>query len=105
MIDWPTFMTRWSTQLMTTQLAGRVAPPPDSPDWLGYAPATDDEIADLERRLCLLLPPSYDAFLRTSNGWRRTTSFIGRIRPAAEVNWFRIENESWADIYAEAGSK
>jgi hypothetical protein len=90
---------------MNTELANRVAALPDSPDWLGYAPATDDDLADLERRLGLLLPPSYESFLRTTNGWRRITPFIGRIRPAAEVNWFRIENEHWSDVYAEGGSK
>ena len=89
---------------MKTDLAARVTPPPDSPDWLGHVPATDDDIADLERRLGLLLPPAYAAFLRATNGWRRTTTFIDRLRPAAEVNWFRTENENWADIYAEGGS-
>lgn len=104
MIDWHPFLARWSAQLMTTHLAARVDPAPDAPDWLGYAPATDDDVSELERRLGLLLPPSYASFLRTSNGWRRTTFAIGRIRPSAEVNWFRIENEQWAGIYADSGS-
>src|SRR6266404_7901485 len=104
MIEWRPFLARWSSQLMATELAKRVNPPPAAPDWLGYAPATDDDIADLERRLGLLLPPFYKAFLRTTNGWRRTTPFIDRIRPAAEVNWFRIENENWANVYSEGGT-
>ncbi len=39
-----------------------------------------------------------------TNGWRRTTFAIDRVRPAAEVGWFRVENEQWVDAYAECGS-
>jgi hypothetical protein len=30
--------------------------------------------------------------------------FIARLRPAEEVNWFRVENENWVDVYSEDGS-
>jgi cell wall assembly regulator SMI1 len=92
MLDWKTFLSRWSRELMNTELASRVEPRPDSPDWLGYAPASEEEIRKLEARLGLALPPSYRAFLLTSNGWRRTTSFIGSIRPVGEVTWLRLED-------------
>ena len=104
MIDWRSFLTRWSQQLTNTELAKRIDPPSESPDWLGFAPATEADIAELEKNLGVILPPSYRAFLLTTNGWRRTTPFISRIRPAAEVNWFRVENEQWAEIYSEDGS-
>ena len=42
--------------------------------------------------------------LRTTNGWKRVNAFIERIRPAAEVNWFRVENENWANVYSEHAS-
>lgn len=104
MLDWTALLKRWSKELTQTELARRLNPPAESPDWLGFAPASEEEIAAAERRLGVLLPPSYRAFLETSNGWRRTTPFIGRIRPAGEINWFRVENEQWAEIYAEQGS-
>lgn len=100
MLDWTSLLKRWSTDLNQTKLAQRL----DPPDWLGFAPASDEQIAAAERRLGVLLPPSYRAFLKTSNGWRRTTTFIGRVRPVTEINWFRVENEQWAEIYAEQGS-
>ena len=86
---------------MKTELAARVDPPPDASDWLGFAPAAEGDIAALEQMLGLILPPSYRAFLLTSNGWRRTTPFIERIRPAQEVNLFSIENEHWVDAYSQ----
>ncbi|MCY2952989.1 MAG: HEAT repeat domain-containing protein [Planctomycetota bacterium] len=89
---------------MKTELAGRVEPPPESPDWLGFAPATEGDLMELEQRLGVILPPSYRAFLLTSNGWRRTTRFIDRIRPTQEVNWFRVENEQWVEVYSDSGS-
>ena len=103
MPDWTSLLKRWSKELSQTELAKRLDPAAESSDWLGFAPASDEEIAAAERRLGVLLPPSYRAFLQTSNGWRRTTPFIGRVRPAAEINWFRVENERWAEIYADSG--
>jgi len=90
---------------MNSELAERVEPSPKSPDWLGYSPATQEDIEKLESRLGVILPPSYKAFLSISNGWLRTTSFIDRIRPAEEVNWFRVENENWVNLYSDSGSE
>lgn len=104
MIQWHPFLTRWSRELMETELAKRVEPVPESSDWLGFAAAGANDIVQLEQRLGVLLPPSYKAFLLTSNGWRRTTPFIGRIRPTQEVDWFHVENEGWVEVYSESGS-
>ena len=87
---------------MGTELAVSVEPPPDSTDWLGFAPATASDIEAAERRLGLVLPPSYRAFLMTSNGWRRTTPFIDRIRPIQEIDWFAAENEQWIEAYSDS---
>jgi len=100
MIDWRPFLAHWSRELMQSELAGQLAPPPGSPEWLGFEAATAEEVAELEHRLGLILPTSYKSFLFTSNGWRRTTPFISRIRPADEVDWFRVENEQWVEAYA-----
>jgi hypothetical protein len=103
-IEWRPFMARWSVELMASDLAQRVDPAPRSPDWLGFDPASERDLEDLEGRLGVILPPSYRSFLLMSNGWRRTTFAIDHIRPAAEVDWFRIENESWVDVYSRSGS-
>ena len=103
-MNWKSFMARWSAELMAGELAERVDLMPRSPDWLGFDPANERNLEDLEGRLGVILPPSYRSFLLTSNGWRRTTFAIGQIRSSAEVDWFRIENESWAEVYSESGS-
>ena len=103
-LDWKSLLTDWSRELLETKLAQRLEPAPESPSWLGFAPATTSEIEALEKRLGVVLPPSYRAFLSISNGWRRTTAFIGRIRPTQEVDWFRVENERWAEIFSSTGS-
>ena len=103
-IKWQPLMTRWSSQLMASELAARVSPTPQSPDWLGFGPAAKQDLTELEERLGMALPPSYKSFLMVSNGWRRTTFAIDRIRPAAEVDWFRVENEHWVDAYSVSGS-
>ena len=105
MIEWRPLMARWSKELMASPLAKSVIPSPESHDWLGFNPATSDDLKDLEKRLGVILPPSYKAFLSMSDGWRRIDFSIDRIRPAVEVNWFRVENEQWAEIFAESGSE
>ncbi|HEV3444278.1 MAG TPA: HEAT repeat domain-containing protein [Gemmataceae bacterium] len=104
MIDWKPILVQWSKELMTTDLARHVDPLPESREWLGFDPATASEIEALETRLRVTLPPSYKSFLLTTNGWRTLTSFIYRLRPAGEVEYFRVENEHWVEAYAEAGS-
>ncbi len=103
MLDWHEFLAQWSKDLWASGLAKQIVPPPASPDWLGFPPATYDEIGDLENRLGLTLPPSYRAFLKVSNGWQRTNFFISHIRPTSGVDWFRVENENWVDIFSEQG--
>ncbi len=67
--------------------------------------ATEAQIEELESRLGIVLPPSYKSFLRTSNGWPATTTFIDRVRATADVDWFRVENEQWIDVYSDKGSE
>jgi hypothetical protein len=47
-------MARWSSELMSSDLADRVNPAPESPDWLGFDPAERQELKDLEDRLGVL---------------------------------------------------
>jgi hypothetical protein len=69
--------------------------------WLGLPPATGEEIAALERRLNVTLPPSYRTFLEVSNGWAEWAALIGRLLPASEVDWFRILHADWLEIDLE----
>jgi HEAT repeat protein len=100
-LDWKSLLSAWSQDLLTTQLAERLEPPLEREEWLGFARATEDEIEAAERRLGLKLPPSYRKFLKESNGWRDTCSFIHHVRPIGRVELFSVENEHWVECYGE----
>lgn len=60
--------------------------------WLGYLPATPDQLARLEARLGQALPPSYRAFLQASNGFLQPGMLVWRLLPVDEVEWFWVRN-------------
>ncbi|HZG65791.1 MAG TPA: HEAT repeat domain-containing protein, partial [Herpetosiphonaceae bacterium] len=68
--------------------------------WLGYPGATEEQIAAAEARLGTTLPPSYRDFLKVSNGWRMTTSFIERLRSTEEIEWYRREDPETVAIWS-----
>lgn len=69
--------------------------------WLGFPPATEEEIAEAERRLGVALPPSYRAFLRVTNGWRRTSPFIERVWGTDQVEWLQVRNKELIEIWTD----
>src|SRR5436190_23635516 len=99
--DWRNFLRRWSEAVLASSHAEEFSADIRASDWLGFEPATEEQIAATEKRLKIPLPPSYRAFLKVSNGWRRTTFAISRVRPVGEVQWFRKENREWIEAYAK----
>lgn len=64
-----------------------------------FRPRRDDQLADVERRLKIPLPPSYRAFLKVSNGWGQTTFAIEHVWGTRQINWFRKKNRDWIEAY------
>ena len=64
--DWREFLQRWSDEWLRTE--EEFSAPVRRSQWLGYKPATEKQIAQVEKRLGYQLPRSYRAFLLTSNG-------------------------------------
>ena len=62
-------------------------------------PARPEEIARLEDRLRLTLPPSYAAFLRHANGMLLPDGVIDLL-PAAEVDWLAARHGDWIGAWA-----
>ncbi|TVT48591.1 SMI1/KNR4 family protein [Amycolatopsis rhizosphaerae] len=96
-MDWKPWLTRWSEEWIS-------AAEPDELDsavlrdrWLGFAPATEDEVAAAEARLGLRLPPSYREFLLTTNGWRDAGCFVYRMRDTSDLGWLRDHEPYWED--------
>ncbi len=67
-------------------------------------PATDSEIAALEKRLGTSLPPSFVSFLRYSNGYA-LFDYPEVIFGTDEIEWFVTHNKEYADIWNEARSE
>lgn len=97
--DWANFLDRWRTEVRSSFTAKDQCQPADDSGSLHLPPATDDEIADAERRLKISLPPSYKTFLKVSNGWRKTSSTIDRLWGTDRIDWFRKRNKEWISAY------
>ncbi|MFJ9843824.1 SMI1/KNR4 family protein [Kitasatospora sp. NPDC101155] len=105
---WRDLLQRWSDEWLDPILHEQERSEPFPPDvraarWLGAAGAVSDEVAAVEERLGVALPPSYRQFLHTSNGWRDTTTWIKRLLPAQEVGWARDVDPDLIDPWIETG--
>ena len=100
--NWQAFLQAFSDELLADDRI-RASQPQEVVDsrWMGFQGASDSDIASLESRLEVSLPPSYRQFLVVSNGWRKTGYFIDRLWSTGQVRWFRDKNQAWIDAYVE----
>lgn len=98
--DWRLFLERWSRELIEAGEEPELAPEIRASGWLGFPGATEEQLAAADARLGTSLPPSYRDFLRASNGWRGSGTFIWRVWSTDEIDWFRVRNREWIDAYA-----
>jgi hypothetical protein len=100
--QWQPFLERWSEEWIAAHDPDNDRPLDDSvvrDGWLGFAPASAEEIAAAQARLGCSLPPSLRSFLEVTNGWRDTGHFIGRLAGTAELGWLRDVDPLWIDSY------
>ena len=69
--------------------------------WLGTDGASEETLAAAESRLGVRLPPTYRAFLSTTNGFGPVGFFVRRLRPAEELVWLRDEDPELIAIWTE----
>jgi SMI1 / KNR4 family (SUKH-1) len=102
---WRPFLERFSEEVLADRRE-RPSLPSDvvASGWLGYPPATNTEVEDLEKRLGAMLPESYRSFLLTTNGWRTAGAFVYDLLPAAKVTWFRDSHQDWIDAWMEGAA-
>ena len=102
--EWKSFLIEYNKELLSyEEVVERLSPELIKAGWLGYAGASDAGIAAAEKRLERMLPPSYRAFLKASNGWRFPSNFIFDLWPVEKLAWFREQNPDWIDAYADTG--
>ena len=67
--------------------------------WLGYPPASQQDIIAKENQLGITFPPSYKEFLLTSNGFRQVSTFLDNLHPVEKVEWAKnTEPQWWFDL-------
>ncbi|MBE9066068.1 SMI1/KNR4 family protein [Leptolyngbya cf. ectocarpi LEGE 11479] len=94
--NWSEFLTQWSQDILeSTQDKSPGEQEPQQAPWLGYAGATEEQISAAEARLGMTLPPSYRAFLKTSNGWQETTPFIKHLWSVDKITRFAANHPAW----------
>jgi hypothetical protein len=103
--DWQALLADWNKELLSDEeIIADLPPEVVQSQWLGFEPASEQQIQRAERRLGMSLPPSYRTFMQTTNGWRMTGHFVYRVRQSHEIDWFRIENKDWAATVIESYS-
>jgi hypothetical protein len=94
--DWATLMTRWNAELLASGYGDDGA---RAAGYLGFEGATEQEIAELERRIGLRLPASYREFLAYTDGWGTIGPFISRVWGTGEVGGFAARHPDWVRAY------
>ena len=107
--DWVHWLKDWNRALLDhldteeffkyTQPEEEMTPEIAASGWLGYPPAAEAEIVQLETRLGVRLPESYRQFLQVSNGFRQPGNLVPRLFHCDEVQWFRVRNQETIDIW------
>ncbi len=68
-------------------------------------PAGELAISETEHRLGMSLPESYKCFLRCTNGYRGFGVPAQDLRPVETIDWFKVENQEWIDIWTETSGE
>lgn len=68
-------------------------------NWIGFDPASEDEINQTEERLQIDLPKSYKEFLKISNGFRQISHFSGDLLPVNKIDWIQKKEPEFCKIF------
>ena len=68
-------------------------------EWLGFPGASEAQILAAETCLYVKLSPSYQNFLKVTNGWNDLYQGIPILRSVDKIDWFCVENQDVIDEY------
>lgn len=95
---WSSWLVRWDRGLRRALEVYDV----HAEGCLTRPPATAPELALLERRLGMALPPSFRSFLLHSNGFQIARPALhAELLPTDEIDWFRDTERKWVEIWTE----
>jgi hypothetical protein len=102
--DWREFLGGWSAEVIASGLAEALSAEARESGWLGQPGAAESDLVATEARLGKSLPPSYRAFLTTTDGWPTVAPLLGWLWPAEHVAWLADRRPGLiADYGAAAG--
>src|SRR6185437_16183447 len=84
--DWHKFLRNWNEYVFASSLVETLPTEARAAKWAGRPGATEQQIADAEKRLKATLPPSFRTFLHASNGWLAATQSVQQIRGGEQLN-------------------
>lgn len=61
--------------------------------------ATEVQLAKVEAKLKIKLPPSYRMFLSASNGLKNASRAVPVLEPVEKLKWFNREHRDWVQAY------
>ena len=110
MHEWQPWLEEWNREILARYdptehnafVDPTVTPAVLSSGWMGFPGASEAQLAELELRLGVTLPPSYRSFLRASNGFLQPGVIVPRILPAREVSWLRDIDPDTIDAWTHA---
>jgi len=102
-IDWHEFLQQYNHRILAAEdeFDGQTGETGQD-EWLGYPGASEEQLVQAEARLGVQLPPSYRAFLRASNGWRRTRDIGLALWSTDEIEWYSVQHQDDIDAWVEA---
>ncbi|MGY5055555.1 SMI1/KNR4 family protein [Streptomyces sp. 900105755] len=102
--DWRSFLVRWSGEWADSLRDDETRSEDDEAAWrmrwLGFPPASEEQIAAMEERLGRRMPPSYREFLKVSDGWRHAGGFVWLLAGTGDTRWHNDES-GLADMFEE----
>ena len=71
--------------------------------WMGHEPAGEEAVAAAEQRLGVRFPPSFRAFLLTTDGWDGVGGWVGLVYGCKDISWLRDTGwgEEFIEIYSD----
>ena len=73
-------------------------------NWLGYEPATDEQIVDVEKRLGLILPDDYKTFLKLCNGFHAPNGVEPSFLSTDKIDYLEKLDPDLTRIWTETGN-
>jgi len=107
--DWARLLEPWAAAVVArVEAEEEIEIEPGPLSGLGFPGATEAQLAAAEARLGCRLPPSYRAFLESTNGLRQADPCMaalgGHFWSAGEIEWLRVRDPEVIGIWMESSS-